>query len=77
MAGVSVPSVSTLELNDQRGVAKTRTVERALAALGLAPWHILLRAERLETLTAQAEAIVAEVDWTMSLEAQHLVYGGP
>jgi len=56
-----VPSVSTLELNDERGVAKTRTVEWALAALGLARWDIVLPADRLEALTTQAEAIVAEV----------------
>jgi hypothetical protein len=69
---VNVSSVSTLELNDERGVAKTETVDRALDALGLARWDVVLPAERLAAIQQRAERIAAKVVWTMALEAQNL-----
>lgn len=70
--GVSIPSVSTLELNDERGVAKSETVERALHALGLERWDAVLPSEQVRAIDAEAGAIAARVAWTMSLEAQDL-----
>jgi hypothetical protein len=69
---VSVPSVSTLELNDERGTAKAATIDRALAALDLARWDVVLPAAELEEILRQAHAIADEVAWTMALEAQNL-----
>jgi hypothetical protein len=70
--GVTVPSMSTLELNDERGVAKTQTVDRALAALGLARWDVILPAEELAKIIESAKETAAKVKWTMALEAQNL-----
>jgi len=70
--GVTVPSMSTLELNDERGVAKTQTVDRALAALGLARWDVVLPAEELAKIIESAKATASKVKWTMALEAQNL-----
>jgi transcriptional regulator with XRE-family HTH domain len=70
--GVSVPSVSTLERNDEQGRAKTATVDRALAALRLVRWDVVLPAEEFDAILLRAEEIAAEVSWTMSLEAQTL-----
>ena len=70
--GVTVPSMSTLELNDERGVAKTQTVDRALAALGLARWDVILPAEELAKIIKSAKETASKVKWTMALEAQNL-----
>lgn len=70
--GVSLASVSTLELNDERGVAKTETVERALAALGLARWDVVLPADELAKIIESAKETAANVKWTMALEAQNV-----
>lgn len=70
--GVTVPSVSTLELNDERGVAKIETVEKALDALGLARWEAIVPKQELAVIEAEARAIAEEVSWTMALEAQDL-----
>lgn len=70
--GVSVPSVSTLERNDEQGRAKTETVDRALAALRLVRWDVVLPAEEFDAILLRAEEIAAEVSWTMALEAQTL-----
>jgi hypothetical protein len=70
--GQTVASVSTLELNDQRGVAKTETVDRALAALGLARWDIILPVDELRAIEDRSRIIVDEVAWTMALEAQNI-----
>lgn len=68
--GVSVPSVSTLERNDERGAAKSATVDRALDALGLARWHAVLSKAELAAIEAEARSVAEEVRWTMALEAQ-------
>jgi transcriptional regulator with XRE-family HTH domain len=39
---VTIRSVLTLELNDARGSAKVETVERALAAMGLAQFVVIV-----------------------------------
>ena len=70
--GTSVPSVSTLELNDERGAAKAATVDRALAALGLDRWDTILPATELAAITQQAREVADEVAWTMALESQTL-----
>lgn len=70
--GTSVPSVSTVELNDERGAAKAATVERAMAALGLDRWDIVLPAAELADIVRRAQEVVDEVAWTMALEAQTL-----
>ena len=70
--GVSVPSISRLELNDERGAAKAATVDRALGALGLGRWHVVLPVEELDAIIRTAESVVDEVSWTMALEAQPL-----
>ena len=70
--GTSVPSVSTLELNDERGAAKAATVERALAALELDRWDVVLPAAELAAITQRTREVVDEVAWTMALEAQTL-----
>ena len=70
--GTSVPSVSTLELNDERGAAKAATVERALAALDLDRWDVVLPAAELAAIEHRAQEIADEVAWTMALEAQTL-----
>lgn len=70
--GTSVPSVSTLELNDERGAAKATTIDRALAALELDRWDVVLPAAELAAITRQAQAVADEVAWTMALEAQTL-----
>lgn len=70
--GTSVPSVSTLELNDERGAAKATTVDRALAALGLDRWDVILPATELAAITQRAREVTDEVAWTMALEAQTL-----
>lgn len=73
--GTSVPSVSTLELNDERGAAKAATVERALAALELDRWDVVLPAAELAAITQRTQEVVDEVAWTMALEAQTLTDG--
>ena len=70
--GTSVPSVSTLELNDERGAAKAATVDRALAALEVDRWDVILPANELVAITQRAHDIADEVAWTMALEAQTL-----
>jgi transcriptional regulator with XRE-family HTH domain len=70
--GVTVPSVSSLELNDERGSAKPQTVDRALEALGLARWDVILPAEVLNGIVRAARASVGRVRWTMALEAQNI-----
>jgi hypothetical protein len=70
--GQTSASVSTLELNDERGVAKTKTVDRALNALGLARWDIILPAEQLMAIESRSRSIVDEVAWSMALEAQEI-----
>lgn len=70
--GVSVPSVSTLELNDERGAAKVETVEKALDALGLTRWDTVLPKEEMATIEQEAREIAEEVSWTMTLEAQSI-----
>lgn len=70
--GLTVASVSTLELNDERGAAKTKTVDRALAALGLARWDVILRVDELRAIEERSRNIVDEVAWTMALEAQNI-----
>jgi len=70
--GVTLASVSTLELNDERGVAKTETVDRALKALGLARWDVVLPADELEKIVASAKETAESVRWTMALEAQNV-----
>lgn len=70
--GVTLASVSTLELNDERGVAKTETVEKALEALGLARWDVVLPADELAKIIASAREMAASVTWTMALEAQNV-----
>ena len=70
--GVSVPSVSTLERNDERGAAKSATVDRALDALGLVAWHVVLPKTDLASIEAEAQSIAEEVRWTMDLESQTL-----
>ena len=69
---VTIPSVSTLELNDARGSAKIETVERALAAMGLAQFVVILPIEKLREIEAEARAIASDVEWTMAREAQNL-----
>lgn len=64
--GVSLSSVSTLELNDEKGVAKTETVERALAALGLARFDIILPAPDLDAIVEKAERIAEDVGKTLT-----------
>lgn len=68
--GVSVASVSTLELNDERGTAKTATIERAMVALDMARWDEVLPASELEAIFAKAEDIAGAVAWDMALEGQ-------
>lgn len=68
--GVSVPSVSTLERNDERGAAKVETVEKALTALRLARWDVILPQEELAAIAAEAREIAEETAWDMALEAQ-------
>ncbi len=70
--GVSVPSVSSLELNDVQGRAKAATVERALEALGLARWDVVLPAAEMSAMVDRAEAIARRSAWTMGLEAQNV-----
>jgi len=70
--GVTVPSVSSLELNDEIGSAKPQTVDRALEALGLARWDVVLSAEVLSGIVRDARASVGRVRWTMALEAQNI-----
>jgi transcriptional regulator with XRE-family HTH domain len=70
--GVAVSSLSTLELNDERGAAKTETLDRALAALGLARWDVVLPAEELAKIIESAKETAASVRWTMALEAQNV-----
>jgi transcriptional regulator with XRE-family HTH domain len=70
--GVTVPSVSSLELNDESGSAKPQTVDRALEALGLARWDVVMPAEVLNGIVRDARASVGRVRWTMALEAQNI-----
>lgn len=70
--GVTVPSVSSLELNDENGSAKPQTVDRALEALGLARWDVILPAEVLSGIVRDARASIGRVRWTMALEAQNI-----
>lgn len=70
--GHNLSTVSTLELNDERGAAKAETVERALKALGLARWDAVLPAGELAAIQSRAERIATKVEWTMALEAQNL-----
>lgn len=70
--GVAVPSVSSLELNDERGTAKSATVDRALVALDLVRWDVVLPADEFKSILAGAQKIADEVAWTMALEAQTL-----
>jgi hypothetical protein len=70
--GVALSSVSNLELNDERGVAETGTVDRALVALDLARWDVVVPAIELEAIFAEAEETVAEVAWQMALEGQRI-----
>ena len=70
--GMSISSVSTLELNDERGAAKASTVERALVALDLARWEAVLPVAELEAIVARANETAQEVAWQMALESQTL-----
>lgn len=70
--GVSTSSVSTLELNDERGTAKPATVDRALVALDLARWDVVMPAAELQAIFEEAEETAREVAWQMALEAQTL-----
>ncbi len=67
---VAVASVSTLELNDERGTAKAATVERAMVALDMERWDTVLPAPELAALLAKAEDMVGTVAWQMALEGQ-------
>jgi transcriptional regulator with XRE-family HTH domain len=69
---VTIPSVSTLELNDARGSAKVETLERAHAAMGLAQLVVTSPIEKLREIEAEAREIASDVEWTMALEAQNL-----
>ncbi|MCL4413638.1 MAG: hypothetical protein M1522_02625 [Actinobacteria bacterium] len=68
--GVSVSSVSSLEMDDERGAAKTGTINRALVALDLARWDVVVPAAELEAMFTEAEETASEVAWQMALEAQ-------
>jgi transcriptional regulator with XRE-family HTH domain len=70
--GVAASSVSSLELNDERGAAKTETVDRALDALGLARLDVVLPKEELEQIEAEARRAATRAAWTMALEAQNI-----
>ncbi len=70
--GVSVSSVSSLELNDERGTAKMGTINRALVALDLARWDVVVPAAELEAMFVEAEETAREVAWQMALEAQRI-----
>ncbi len=72
--GVSLASVSTLELNDERGVAKTETVFFSFggAISGLARWDVILPADELAKIVESAKETAANVKWTMALEAQNV-----
>lgn len=56
----------------ERGAAKAETVERALAALELDRWDVVLPAAELAAIEHRASEVVDEVAWTMALEAQTL-----
>jgi len=68
--GVSVSTVSTLELHDERGTAKAATTERALQAMNLARWDIVLPARELERIIADCQEITDQVAWQMAVENQ-------
>ncbi len=70
--GITVSSVSTLELNDERGTAKTSTVEKAMLALDLARLDIVVPAGVLERAIKRSEDLANYVNLQMSLEGQEL-----
>ncbi|MCW2134369.1 helix-turn-helix domain-containing protein [Arthrobacter sp. VKM Ac-2550] len=73
--GIGTASVSTLELNEDRGVAKTATVDRALSAMGKTRITFVidtLPEQEMLAIREQAAQEVRKIAWTMALEAQPL-----
>lgn len=73
--GVTVSSVSNLELNEMEGRSRIDTVDAALAALGLVRVQSFERTpddHDLTTIVQDAERLVAAVAHTMALEGQRI-----
>ncbi|MFT3854825.1 MAG: helix-turn-helix transcriptional regulator [Ilumatobacteraceae bacterium] len=69
--GVHPASVSTLELNDERGTAKAATIERALAALGLKKMEFVLPAADVDEIVNSTTSAASRDD-VCRLAAQRL-----
>lgn len=73
--GIGVTSISTLEINEERGVAKIHSVDRALSAMGKKRVTFVVDAltgEEEAGIHEQAAREVQKIAWTMALESQTL-----
>jgi len=73
--GIGIQAVSTLELNDERGVIKVATRDRALLALGKREITVLVDARpSLDFVSAEtaARALVDRTAWSMALSGREL-----
>lgn len=73
--GIGVQAVSTLELNDERGVIKVETRHRVLLALGKREITVLVDAKPFVDLAAvevAARALVERTAWSMALSGKSL-----
>ena len=68
--GMSVQAVSNLERNDELGVAKPNTVQRALKVLGLVRVESTVPLATVERAEHEARRIVERTTWNMALEGQ-------
>lgn len=73
--GTSVQAVSHLERNDEMGVAKPNTVQRAMRALGLVRIETSIPLDTLQRAEDKARRIVERTSRSMMLEGQGLSDG--
>nr|WP_164520480.1 helix-turn-helix domain-containing protein [Specibacter cremeus] len=73
--GVGTTSVSTLEINEERGTAKINSVDKALEAMGKMRVTFVIDKipdHDLAAIRSRAHEDAAKIAWTMALESQAL-----